>query len=70
MYRITQIRESKKLSKSELGRRTGIAVSTICHLETGKMFPFAGWKKKLAKALEVDPEILFLEVEETENVKA
>ncbi len=62
MYKITQIREAKNLSKAELGRRTGIAHNILCHLESGRVFPYPGWKKKLSEALEVDPEILFQEV--------
>lgn len=62
MLRLTQVRERRGWSKSELGRRSGVALSTISNLEGGKVFPFAGWKKKLAAALGVDESTLFDEV--------
>jgi transcriptional regulator with XRE-family HTH domain len=68
MFMLTLLREKAKLSKLALSRRSGVANSVICQLEKGKVYPFPGWRKKLAKALDVDPEILFTEVKnETEN---
>ena len=64
MFRITFEREKQNLTKAELSRRSGVSKSTLCRLEKGKIYPYPGWKKKLAKALEVDPEILFEEVKE------
>ncbi len=33
-------------------------------METGKKFPFPGWRKRLSEALEIKEEILFPEIEE------
>jgi transcriptional regulator with XRE-family HTH domain len=63
MFRITIERENQRMSKSELGRRTGIAVSEICRLEYGKVYPYPGWRERIGKALQVDPNMLFEEVQ-------
>lgn len=39
MFKITQIREAKRMNKSELGWRSGVAISDICRLENGEIFP-------------------------------
>lgn len=63
MFRLTKLREAKGWSRSELARRTKINQPTISVLESGKIFPYPKWKRLIAEALEVDPEILFQEVE-------
>ena len=68
MLNITRIREEQDMSKSELSRRSGIALPVICNLEHGQIHPWPGWKNKLAAALGVeDPEILFQEENEDEE---
>ena len=62
MFRITKLRENKGWSKSELCRRSGINLPLLSHLESGKIYPYPGWKRKLGEALGVNPEILFEEV--------
>ncbi len=62
MFRITFEREKQKLTKADLSRLSGVSKSTLCRLEKGKIYPYPGWRNKLAKALGVAPDILFQEV--------
>ncbi len=61
--RLREIRETKKLSQVDLTRKTGIGPATISNLENEKIFPYPGWRRKLAQALEVSEEELFPEVD-------
>ena len=67
MFNLTKIRENEGITQAELSRLTGISRPDISRLENGKIYPYSGWKKKLAKALDVDPEILFQEVNDNEQ---
>ncbi|MCD4786107.1 MAG: helix-turn-helix domain-containing protein [Candidatus Eremiobacteraeota bacterium] len=67
MFEVTKLREEKKWSKSELSRRSGLNLPLISQLESGKIFPYPGWRKKIGKALEVKPDILFQEVNEDDK---
>lgn len=64
MSRLTTEREKRGLTKSELARRSGIGLPEICRLESGKIFPYPGWRRRLAAALEVSEDELFPEVAE------
>lgn len=50
---LTELREARGWSKSELARRSGIAVSHISNIEYGLKDPSATVLCKLAKALDV-----------------
>jgi transcriptional regulator with XRE-family HTH domain len=56
---MTQMREKRGWSKSELARRTGIGLTEICRIESGKIYPYPGWRKKIAAALETSERTLF-----------
>jgi len=60
--RLTDERKKRGWSKSELSRRSGVALPEICRIEGGKIYPYPGWRRKLAAALEVSEEELFPEV--------
>lgn len=66
MFRITALRRGKGWSKAELGRRSRIAPETVCRLEAGKVYPYPGWRKRLARVLHVPADELFVEVSEAE----
>lgn len=55
---LTRIRESQKLSKSELGRRSGVNKRTIEWIEHEKQKPKLDTIEKLSKALNVSIEEL------------
>ncbi|MGV8122278.1 MAG: helix-turn-helix domain-containing protein [Candidatus Xenobiia bacterium LiM19] len=63
MFQIAVERLKKGWSQKELARRAGIDAPLLSRLETGIMKPYPRWRKKLATALEVPEEILFLEVQ-------
>jgi len=62
MSNLTKFREELKLSKLELARRATISPADLTKLENGQVFPWPGWRKRLAKALETTEEALFPEV--------
>ncbi len=65
---LRKIRERHGLSQLALSRKTGIAGNIISNLENGKIFPYTGWRRRLAKALKVNESELFpVEVEEDAN---
>ena len=59
---LRSIRVKKGLSQIELSARTGISQGAISCMETGKVFPYAGWRKRLAKALGVTEKEVFPQV--------
>jgi len=68
MNRLKEIREGKGLSQLDLTRKTGIASTNISNLEKGRVYPWPGWRKRLASALEVSEETIFYgEVEKNGN---
>lgn len=56
---VTEYRENRGLSKQKLSQLTGISPSNIYHIETAKTFPYPGWRKRLAEALNINEEKLF-----------
>lgn len=57
--KVTEYRTQKNLSKQKLSLLTGISPSNIYNIESGKVFPYPGWRKRLAEALGVPEETLF-----------
>lgn len=62
MFLITHEREKRRWTKTELAFKSKIHPSVIGQLESGKMFPYPGYKKKLSEALEIPEDDLFKEV--------
>lgn len=52
-------RERRGLSQLELSRITRIAPANICSMESGRQYPYPGWRKRLCKALRVPEEDIF-----------
>jgi len=62
MNKLKTLRMLTGMSQLELSYKTKIAVTTISQLENGKIYPYPGWRKKLARALKTSEEELFPEV--------
>ena len=58
---VREIRMKKGLSQLKLSRIAEIAPGTISNIESGKVFVYDGWKKRLAEALNVSEKELFPE---------
>lgn len=56
---LKEIRAVRGISQLELSRLTRIAPSNISSLENGKQFPYPGWRKRIAKALEIPENEIF-----------
>lgn len=60
---LKKFREEKGLSQLQLSVKTEIAPGTISNLESGKIFAYPGWKKRISEALEISESELFPENE-------
>ena len=58
MDRLKALRHQRVLTLRELEQRSGVAYNTIWHLENGKRGAQPRTLRKLARALEVEPEEL------------
>jgi len=67
MNRLKEVRERQNLSQFELAKKSDVRQSDISCLENEKIYPYSGWRKRLATALEVDEDYLFPELEEQEG---
>ena len=56
---LKEIREKENYSQLKLSYETRIASTDISSIERGKKFPYPGWRKKLAAALDVKEEEIF-----------
>lgn len=64
MLRLTLERRRRGISQTRLAAMTGIAPQDISALENGWKRPYPGWKKRIARALGVDGDALFEEVDD------
>ncbi len=55
MQTLKQLRENLALGQRDLARLAGVAVSTIVDLENGRRYPRPSTRRKLARALQVQP---------------
>jgi transcriptional regulator with XRE-family HTH domain len=54
--KLSRLRRGQGLTQAELSQKSGIAQSTIAHIESGKHSrPHPGTLKKLAEALDTSP---------------
>ena len=58
MNRLKALRDQRLLTLRELEQRSGVAYNTIWHLENGKRGAQPRTLRKLARALDVEPEEL------------
>lgn len=61
LNRVAATRRGRGWTQFELARRANVSPSIISQLETGKLFPYPGWRRRLAQALEVSEGDLFPE---------
>lgn len=62
MNNLKKVRTEKGFSQLTLAKLTNIAPTDISRIENGWLRPYAGWRKRLAKALGVNEKELFPEV--------
>src|SRR5437899_4219009 len=56
--RLQKLRETRRLTQAELGRKAGMAAASISHFETGQRTPSLDSLVKLADALQVSVDTL------------
>ena len=59
---VREFRERMKLSKQKLSHITGISPSNLFHIETGRLYPYPGWRKRISEALGVSEDVIFPEI--------
>ena len=55
--RLKTLRTMRGLTQEELGKRAGIPVNYISHMETGKVIPAGEWDARIREALDWTPEV-------------
>ncbi|TEB14616.1 Helix-turn-helix domain protein [Pelotomaculum sp. FP] len=63
VLRLKKIREERGLSLVKLCQMTGIDPGNLSRIERGYIFPYSGWRKRLAEAFKMPEEELFQEVQ-------
>jgi transcriptional regulator with XRE-family HTH domain len=56
--RLRQLRKQSLMTQEELAERSGVAVSTIIRIERNQVEPHGSTIRKLAEALQVEPQEL------------
>jgi transcriptional regulator with XRE-family HTH domain len=56
--RLRQLRKQSLMTQEQLAERSGVAVSTIIRIERNQVEPHGSTIRKLAEALEVEPQEL------------
>ena len=59
MNRLKETRSTRGFSQLTLAKLTNIAPTDISRIENGWLYPYPGWRKRLAKALFVTEQELF-----------
>lgn len=59
MNNLRTMRLTAGISQIELAHKTHIAPQTISQIENNKIYPYPGWRRKLAKALSVKEDDIF-----------
>lgn len=52
--KLREVRIARDLSQLQLSFMTTISPGIISNLETGKIYPYPGWRRRIAEALKVD----------------
>ena len=69
LNRVREIRETRQWSQRTLARRSDMSEADVSRIETGRLRPYKGQARKLARALGVRVEELFLEQMDHRNHK-
>ena len=63
MLELRRVRQERGISLVKLCQSTGIDPGSLSLIERGRLFPYPGWRRRIAKALELPEDALFKEVE-------
>lgn len=66
ILKLRKIRQERGWSLVKLCQKTGIDPGNLSRIERGYIYPYPGWRRRLAEALETPEKILF-EVIDDEN---
>ncbi len=69
MLRLRSVRLERGWSLVKLCQKTGIDPGTLSRIERGYIFPYSGWRKRIAEAFGLPEDMLFAEVHD-DNWKA
>jgi len=67
MFRLTEERQRRGLSQAAVSRLTGIHPAIISQLESGRVYPYPGWKRRLSEALGMPGDELFERVSDDDR---
>ena len=60
--KVKEMRKEKNLTQFELSKLSNITQADLSQIENGKIYPYPGWRKRIALALEVEEDFLFPEI--------
>ena len=61
--KLKTVRLEKGFSQLDLSAKTRISPGTISNIESGKIYPYPGWRKRLSRALGLPENELFPEAQ-------
>lgn len=67
MLKLKEERRRRGWTLVRVCQLTGIDPATLSRLERGHLFPYPGWRRRLAEAFGLPEEVLFEEVPENER---
>lgn len=56
---LRKYREEKSFTQFKLAKLTDISPSDLSSIENGRAFPYPGWRRRIAEALELPEEEIF-----------
>ena len=65
--RVKETRGEKNITQFEISKLYNITQAYLSLIENKKIYPYPGWKKRIALALEVEEDYLFTEIYNVEN---
>jgi len=60
--RVRKARNNKKMTQFELSKKSNITQAALSQIENGKIYPYPGWRKRIAEALKKREYYLFPEI--------
>ena len=69
MLRLTIERKRRGLSQAQLARLADVHPATLSRLEAGKLFAYAGWRRRLGRVLGVPGDELFDQADDSTSAR-
>ncbi|MDR0908173.1 MAG: helix-turn-helix domain-containing protein [Spirochaetaceae bacterium] len=68
MTNLKRFRKERSISQELLGEKCGLSWNFVAQIETGRRLPSFGAIEKIAKALNIEPYLLFIDIGQPDKV--